>query len=90
MLHAVLWVLWGERNRRVFENQALPDWKIILQVKELSWSWVMSEPELKGTRGEDVIFNWHSIYSFQLEVNQLVWSWVLNESDTRVEDVVLN
>lgn len=57
--HAVLWVIWNERNKRIFEEEKMDTWNLINKVKECLWSWCMQE--VQNTRIEDVIFQFARI-----------------------------
>lgn len=54
--HAILWVMWNERNKRCFEEVEVSWDKLILSVKECIWSWCRDLNSMKNLRFElDVI-----------------------------------
>lgn len=40
---AILWVIWGERNARVFEETYCSTDKLIHKIKEQAWGWSLIE-----------------------------------------------
>lgn len=61
VLHSVLWCPRRERNRRIFDGASISAQKLIVQNKELVWLWALDEPEMNGTKREDVIFSWELV-----------------------------
>ena len=40
--HATLWMIWKERNARIFNNQAKEFDEVVDDVKTVSWFWALS------------------------------------------------
>lgn len=59
--HAVFWVLWLERNMRIFEEIDQPVFKLIQSVKEACWNWSLGEHAIKDIYLEDIMFSWDSL-----------------------------
>ncbi|KAL5726366.1 hypothetical protein ACHQM5_009414 [Ranunculus cassubicifolius] len=52
--HAIFWVIWLERNRRLFEGEEMPNWKLVSKIKHFIWSWCLEE--IKDVRLEILMF----------------------------------
>lgn len=50
--HALAWVIWHERNSRIYDEKAQTLEKFIQQIKEFAFVWVIQEPSLKDPFGE--------------------------------------
>lgn len=48
--HVIVWVIWGERNSRIFYDQDQPVEKVIQHVQDLVFWWAIQEPALRETR----------------------------------------
>ncbi|OVA10937.1 hypothetical protein BVC80_8753g15 [Macleaya cordata] len=58
---AICWVLWIERNDRVFNGNEKDRWKILLDIKSLLYYWASPTKILNGVHFADLVFNWESI-----------------------------
>lgn len=44
--HAVIWVIWRERNDRIFNNKEKGVDEIVEEVKAMSWHWDLSKQKV--------------------------------------------
>lgn len=58
LFHAIVWSIWLERNSRCFQGIEKRETQIISSVKELIWSWGLSNPIGKTLFLDDVICSW--------------------------------
>ena len=61
--HAILWAIWKERNRRVFEDKNEAIHKIIEGIKELVWTWGLESKRTNVIPLSNLMFNWDSVIS---------------------------
>lgn len=61
VFHALVWQIWLERNRRMFEGKERPFHQMINDVKELVWSWTREDCEGRKIMIEQAMFYWDSI-----------------------------
>ncbi|KAL5728305.1 hypothetical protein ACHQM5_001404 [Ranunculus cassubicifolius] len=58
---AILWTLWVERNKRIFDEEDR-DWvRVVNAVKELVWRWNIGNEGVRGIRLDMLIANWSAI-----------------------------
>lgn len=50
-----------ERNSRLFEESFCTTDRLILNVKEQAWRWVINELVVKQVKLEDIVFNWDKV-----------------------------
>ncbi|KAL5727359.1 hypothetical protein ACHQM5_000567 [Ranunculus cassubicifolius] len=56
--HAVVWSIWGERNRRVFEDKDKVNSQLVTEIKSWIWEWSCESELTKKIRREDLVFDW--------------------------------
>lgn len=56
VLCAVSWVLWTERNNRIFEGVSHSSEQLLLRGKGTIWSWAMDLPIMRNLKIENLIF----------------------------------
>lgn len=59
--HTIIWVLWQERNSRVFKEESSLLEKLIQSIKDLVWCWNTGVLILIGARIEEVMFDWQNV-----------------------------
>ncbi|KAL5718214.1 hypothetical protein ACHQM5_011143 [Ranunculus cassubicifolius] len=59
--HAVLWVIWMERNRRIFEGIKMPTWRLINVVMDLLWRWNLSKGVVRRLLIKDVMCRFYNV-----------------------------
>lgn len=45
LFHAIVWVFWLERNKRVFEGKERTSHQIECDIKEAIWNWALEDKE---------------------------------------------
>ncbi|KAL5702289.1 mannosylglycoprotein endo-beta-mannosidase [Ranunculus cassubicifolius] len=58
---AIMWALWNERNRRIFDCKAQEWSRVRLDVQDLLFDWSRGSDVVKETRHVDFIVHWDSI-----------------------------
>lgn len=58
LAHAVVWGIWTERNKRIFEDERLSDQQLLNYIKSLLWDFTNSNSRLRGIRIEQLKFSW--------------------------------
>lgn len=61
VIHAVLWQIWLERNRRLFEDTFSPISRVLTNIMYCIHAWGLSLKELEKVKVDDLIFDWESV-----------------------------
>ncbi|KAL5703068.1 hypothetical protein ACHQM5_028204 [Ranunculus cassubicifolius] len=61
LFHGIVWVIWLERNLRIFEGLKSKKSSLIDKVKRLLWEWGLNVKETRLIRLDFLLYNWHSV-----------------------------
>lgn len=50
LVHTVAWVMWLERNQRIFEDKSKPIEKVCLDAVRWRWVWIKLDPIVRGLK----------------------------------------
>ncbi|XP_026430763.1 uncharacterized protein LOC113327856 [Papaver somniferum] len=59
---AIIWVIWNERNNRIFEENYLSNFQISVEVKALILAWSSAFKRNFNFRLDECIFSWESMF----------------------------
>lgn len=59
--HALVWLLWKERNARCFDEEGITVQQLISRIKECVWGWHLGVDSASKVSIESIMFNWHSM-----------------------------
>lgn len=62
---ATLWVIWQERNLRVFEGVSRGTQRLLQEIKYCIWNWAAGFIRVRHVRVEDLMFSWDSLVHVQ-------------------------
>ncbi|OVA14077.1 Reverse transcriptase zinc-binding domain [Macleaya cordata] len=59
--YAILWALWVERNKRVFDDRESSVLEVVNNVKSLVFLWCTKEKTFEGYRFDDLVIRWDTV-----------------------------
>ncbi|XP_077223042.1 uncharacterized protein LOC143856662 [Tasmannia lanceolata] len=73
---ATLWVLWSERNNRLFEGRSNSPYYLYIKVVVLSISWARAMPMFKFISAFDLWAGWKVVCNSHVSVPRISQQWV--------------